>query len=519
MGDAKGRQRAAYIALAAVLAACVAILLAYRVGRPLHIDDTHSTFHAFDGVWQVVEHLRTDSHPPLYFLLMALWMPVFGMGELALRIPSILFYLSTGVVLFVYGSKMEDQRAGLLVALIFLASPLAVYHAHTVRMYALLGLISALSTTLFLVVTKPDRPARRGEWAAYLAVNCLGTLTQYWFFFLLAGQATGALLFAHGNVRKKALGVVAVSVLPFAVLWSPVLLQQMQGTPTSWMEPPGGLWLLGAPLNLYGLGEQRMAAIVVYVGLAIVCGLRLGRPKPRLTSLKEVAGFLRLLDVRLLIVILTSMLVLGYAVSQITPVYHVRCLMAALPAFALLVGLALWRLGDRDLRLAFALAFVIGSGFVYYRALVDTPARDDRPAATYLIEHYQEGDEAVFITLAVGPLTHYLRALAPDRNFSTTVFPQEVAEHIGWRNVDEMLADRRSLELEADRAVEGWSTRSNLQHVWLFAGGDRVPTRILVDELRRAFILDRKVNLRGHYYKEIQVYAPRPGAAPPRESE
>src|SRR3989339_530665 len=42
----------------------------------------------------------TDFHPPLYYLMMKLWTNLFGYSEVALRFPSIIFSLLTG--LFTY---------------------------------------------------------------------------------------------------------------------------------------------------------------------------------------------------------------------------------------------------------------------------------------------------------------------------------------------------------------------------------------------------------------------------------
>src|SRR3989339_1204426 len=42
----------------------------------------------------------TDFHPPLYYLFMKLWTNVFGYSEIALRMPSVLFSLMTGYVIY-----------------------------------------------------------------------------------------------------------------------------------------------------------------------------------------------------------------------------------------------------------------------------------------------------------------------------------------------------------------------------------------------------------------------------------
>jgi len=69
----------------------------------------------------------TDFHPPLYYLLMKLWTNIFGYSEIALRMPSVLFSLMTGYVVYLIG--------GLWAATFFLFNPLIVYYSQEARMY------------------------------------------------------------------------------------------------------------------------------------------------------------------------------------------------------------------------------------------------------------------------------------------------------------------------------------------------------------------------------------------------
>src|SRR3989338_10378273 len=69
----------------------------------------------------------TDFHPPLYYLFMKLWTNFFGYSEIALRMPSVLFSLLTGYVIYLIG--------GIWAAVFFLFNPLIVYYSQEARMY------------------------------------------------------------------------------------------------------------------------------------------------------------------------------------------------------------------------------------------------------------------------------------------------------------------------------------------------------------------------------------------------
>lgn len=516
---------APFLAVVGVLLAGIAFAVVYQIGRPLWMDDTHSTHHAFNGPLSVIENLRTDSHPPLYFLFLSLWIPLVGLGEVVLRLPSILFFLTTGLVLFLFGRRVEGEKGGVLMAAFFLLNPIAVYHAQGVRPYALLGLLAAISTVLFLKLADAEREGGRGVVLAFTLSNVLGTFTHYWFFFLLTGQGIGALLFSRGKARLRLVLSLFASAVPFAGLWTPFLLEQLKGTPTTWMEVPGGFWLLSMPLELLGGWEYGTAIKIFLVLFGLTCILRLGDGRLGFLRIEAVVRFVADRNVRLTLLLPVVVMVLAFFLSQISPVYHVRYTIVAIPALAILLALTLMRLGEERLIPPLALTFILGSCFLRTGFLAAEMKQDDRATTEYLVEHYQEGDEIVHVTLNYAPVTHYLRALAPGRSFSRTVFPPQVADHVGWRDVEGMTEDQASLRMKAEEIARSLSLRPGLNHVWLLAAlpargmgwlqPDSIFTGLLVEALRQYFWLEDTVPIKGWWHREIQVYAPRPGVARP----
>jgi len=53
-----------------------------------------------------------DFHPPLYYLFMKIWVSLFGLSEVSLRFPSIIFSLLTGLLIYKIGQLIEDKKAG-----------------------------------------------------------------------------------------------------------------------------------------------------------------------------------------------------------------------------------------------------------------------------------------------------------------------------------------------------------------------------------------------------------------------
>src|SRR5690606_27146736 len=71
------------VALGLVLA--VGVVLRFVQRSPLWLDEALSVNIASLGVSDLLEALRHDGHPPLYYLLLHGWMRVFGDGDAAVR--------------------------------------------------------------------------------------------------------------------------------------------------------------------------------------------------------------------------------------------------------------------------------------------------------------------------------------------------------------------------------------------------------------------------------------------------
>ncbi|OGK21512.1 hypothetical protein A2866_06470 [Candidatus Roizmanbacteria bacterium RIFCSPHIGHO2_01_FULL_39_8] len=83
-----------------------------------------------------------DFHPPLYYLFLKVWTSSFGFSEIALRMPSVLFSLLAGYLVYLLGRRIKNEKVGVWAALFFLFNPLIIYYSQEARMY--------MMTTFFL---------------------------------------------------------------------------------------------------------------------------------------------------------------------------------------------------------------------------------------------------------------------------------------------------------------------------------------------------------------------------------
>ncbi|MGH2877708.1 MAG: glycosyltransferase family 39 protein, partial [Solirubrobacteraceae bacterium] len=104
--------------------------------------------------WGIVHHglghvlatvPRTESTPPLYYVLLWLWSRVFGTGAVGLRSFSALCGTLTIPIMWAIGRRLVSERVGLVAALLTAVNPLLFWYAQEARSYSLLLLLSAVS--------------------------------------------------------------------------------------------------------------------------------------------------------------------------------------------------------------------------------------------------------------------------------------------------------------------------------------------------------------------------------------
>ncbi|HEY9478647.1 MAG TPA: glycosyltransferase family 39 protein, partial [Gemmatimonadaceae bacterium] len=92
----------------------------------------------------MMDNLRSSPLGPLYFVLLKLWMMLFGDSEAALRAPSLVASVLVIPVTYAIGVRAFSRRAAVLGAVLLTLSPLQLYFAQEARMYMPLTLFAAL---------------------------------------------------------------------------------------------------------------------------------------------------------------------------------------------------------------------------------------------------------------------------------------------------------------------------------------------------------------------------------------
>jgi uncharacterized membrane protein len=242
-GEPDTKPNVALLVLAGIIAAGLALRLA--VPRGIWLDEAISIHQAHLSIHDLFSNLyHGDRHPPLHHLALWLTVRVFGDGELAVRLPSLIAGTLVIPALYELGRELYDRRTGLVAAAFGAVSPILIWYSQEARMYAFVTLFGLLAVlTQLRVIRNPSM----GNWAAYI-LSTAALLWSHYFGLLLIGVQQVIFVVVLVNRRRAgqpikplALGfaysaaVLAMQLVPLAVFAH----KQFQSTGAALGSPSG----------------------------------------------------------------------------------------------------------------------------------------------------------------------------------------------------------------------------------------------------------------------------------------
>ncbi len=108
---------------------------------------------------------NVDAVHGTYYLLMHMWVGLFGDSTISLRIPSVLAVAGAAAFVSLIGDRLFGRRAGILAGILFALVPAVSRYGQEARSYAFVILAVALATLLLLRAL--DNPRSPWRWVAY----------------------------------------------------------------------------------------------------------------------------------------------------------------------------------------------------------------------------------------------------------------------------------------------------------------------------------------------------------------
>ena len=246
-----------------VLAFLVGLSLALRT-QAIHarfwIDEGLSVGISSHPLGDIPGVLRKDGSPPLYYLILKLWMSVFGSGEADTHALSVAFAIFTVPAAWLGGRALFGDRAAWIAALLAAINPFLTYYSQETRMYALVALLSTVVTATFVVTFVQGRRA----WLPVFSVSlALIAYAHNWGLFLAVGTVAALVPIWRQAADRRA--VVRDALLAYAITavlylpWLPILISQAKHTGAPWAEAPDFQDILNGLANLCGGAAPAMA--------------------------------------------------------------------------------------------------------------------------------------------------------------------------------------------------------------------------------------------------------------------
>ena len=334
-------------------------MLSPKMTADLWYDEVFSLIIARSPFGEMLHRLYVggDTIPPLYPLLLHLWMKV-GASDAHVKRLSLVFGVASIFAMYLLARRAGGKVAGVVSCLLLAASPLAGYYSIEARPYAVFLFLSLISGYFFVASVQEGHgegaSSRLKMLAAGYWVSTALAIYSHWFGLLLPVVHTAGVMiyrpFCHRMIRRHLLSLIGIGccclpLLPF--LWKQVGLQAAVGEST-WPGRPGLSSLFEIVLLTTG-GRALLALTAAFFLIAYVGENR--QTIPQKTVLKRNNEFFAAYSLLPVIAVYTISILTGHYTFFVP-----RYFLPFLVGLYVLVGLAASRM-DWKMAAVWALAF------------------------------------------------------------------------------------------------------------------------------------------------------------------
>jgi len=421
------------LGLLVLVAAALLLRAVFLTARSVIFEEAFSVEVArlpWSQAWRTIASI--DSHPPLYYVLLKLWL-VFGRSPAAIRSLSALLGSLAIVPTYLLARSIGGRSVAFAAAILVAGSALAIQASVEARMYPLLMLLVTADT--YFLLRAMHQPQGRGWWMAYGLSLAVSLYVHYFAFFMILAHGTYMLAYARSDraVRRNFLLALGGAFLAYAPWWPAAAHQQATTTGpavvgTTWAQIPFAVPVTIVALHsvggyFLGLGGYHIVPdwrwpqlflLAPFVALA-AAGALTGRHRPQ--------GVLMLLSWLVPLLVLT----VG---SVLTGVYYARPRTTSflMPFFAIMLALGLSRVASRGRASAWLLGAAVGLVVTLNLLALRFSLADTRytpfnwaEAARHVQENWQPDDAVVFYPVPARiAFSYYLPGVAAN---AVTIVP------------------------------------------------------------------------------------------------
>lgn len=395
--------------LATALALGLALRLVAIDSRSLQYDDVFSIFLSERSLPEVISGTAADTMPPLYYILLHFWLQISG-SVWFIRLLSILLSLAGIALLYLLAQRWSGKVAAGWAAALAAISPLSIYHAQDVRMYALLVAAQLAYLWFFTRILAAEGTGRLclGCWAGLVLSGAAAMYSHNVAVFALAVPSIYLILRRRWSLLLR----IASAQLLIGLLslpWLLLLPGQIAKVQKAWTLPrPGIAELIQAVIMLVAALPLPMMLLgaALFLSLVILAVLAIEVWKGR----KDQPG-----AVFWLVALLVPPAALFCASYFVKPVFIPRAFLVSSMAYDALAGLVIARTWQRPAGKILAGAFVLAAAISlpsYYTYDLH-PRSPYREAVQYLEQVVRPGETIIHETKLSYFPAHFYAPNAP----------------------------------------------------------------------------------------------------------
>jgi mannosyltransferase len=353
--------------------------------------------------------LTPGHNGPLYYVVLHCWIRLSGDSEFSVRYLSLVCGVIAVPVLYLLGRRWVGKTGASIAALLCATSPFLVWYGQEGKMYALLFLISILSTHVYLLALERNRAHL---WAVYvllvalsLYVHLLAVLIVP--FHLLLFLVTWPRYRTAWKSWLVICGILALPYLPFA-RWQIGLLGGPFTTGHQFYALHEIFTILLFSFSLHSAPHRNLLAMALFLFL-LLAGLLLHARDRQWGPRRSVRGMLHSrLDSIILGLYLFVPVVGVFLISLGMPIFTDRYLITVVPAFLLLMAGGLVAVGERSKTLAVVcLGLVLLSNVYVLARQGHTKIKSDFRTAAGYVQEDGRGDLIIFLIPHGRPVFDY----------------------------------------------------------------------------------------------------------------
>lgn len=279
---ANGNEVARHTVFLIVLLVAAGVLRVHMLEKEsLWIDEAFSVRFSSQDIGRVWASEPTN--PPLYFVFLHFWMKVFGTGESAVRMLSVIPSVLAVVLTYILGVRLWNEKVGLVGAGYMAVSSFHVYYAQEARCFAwLLAFLLGSLLALDLALKSENSRIRVWSWFAYFAATLAALYTHFYALFFVGAE--NLFFFLRWRENRKRLALWLGIQIALAAVFLPWLLASVlaagghgQVRRHLWLKLPQAFFSFLAGDTLIPLDEAAVKDIpgtllanLHYVGAALV---------------------------------------------------------------------------------------------------------------------------------------------------------------------------------------------------------------------------------------------------------